>query len=183
MEDIQLLNTIKMKLGGRFWQCVTGLQKCMSFHLPGSTLLTIIVQYSNSALYGFSFPPPYSLLIMFWCEDWCYDRIFVNYTLFVPGSELAIITRSKRLWLVPLSIHEMVSDLPNYHCESVSCLYVSILLSDASLHFSKHYRLWILCIWKRENVSGYDCWQTTVEETTIDSGVYLLCSSWYVFTG
>ena len=180
MEDIQLLNTIKMKLDGRFWQCVTGLQKCMSFHLPGSTLLTIIVQYSYSAFCGFhSPPPPHSLLIMFWCEDWCFDQIFVNYTRLVPGSGLAIITRSTRLKLVSLRIHEMVSDLPNYQ----PCLCVSILLTDAFLHFLKLFRVWILRIWKRENVSGYDCWQTTVEETTIDSGVNLLCSSWYVYTG
>ena len=123
MEDIQLLNTIKMKLGGRFWQCVTGLQKCMSFHLPGSTLLTIIVQYSYSALYGFHSPSP-QLFPSWLCPDVkidaMIDQIFVSYTLFVPGSGLAIITRSKRLKLVPLRIHEMVSDLPNYYSESVT---------------------------------------------------------------
>jgi len=34
--DIQILNTVQMKLSGKQWQCVSGLQKCMDYHMKGN---------------------------------------------------------------------------------------------------------------------------------------------------
>ena len=39
IEDMQLLNTIRMRLSRRRWQCVSGLKKCMDFNLPGRKCL------------------------------------------------------------------------------------------------------------------------------------------------
>lgn len=48
MQDIQILKIIDMKLGGRRWQCVTGLQKCMAYNLPGKYQYIILCREQES---------------------------------------------------------------------------------------------------------------------------------------
>jgi len=36
---MQLLNSINMKLQSRDWRCVSGLQKCMEYHMRGGNIV------------------------------------------------------------------------------------------------------------------------------------------------
>jgi len=39
MLDMQLLNSINMKLQGKDWRCVSGLQKCMEYNMRGGNIV------------------------------------------------------------------------------------------------------------------------------------------------